>query len=310
MQMKAQILAVLGTLLISCGAFAQDREQAMVMSLGDTSSGKWSTSFFSISSVDNMTFGRTEPKDQRSFGGYNYLSLNYKLDQDRKVSFRLPFTYQTEGVDPYGEYVSARGDLQDVFVAMSFYDLGYLGPIDLSGAIKVYAPTSQMSKDSGLITRIRGELFVDYNFTRFSSITWVIKPGMFVQQNSAYFNETTAIGDDGLYVKSPISATKQFELEHYLELVADINQYFALKPRAGFDETWYYGSVSNDIDSSHMTKFVAGLGLEVRPMRGWNFTVGFQNETTLNSFKGKDVAYWQPENTSFTLLTNVFLFNL
>jgi hypothetical protein len=310
MQMKAQILSVIGLLLISFAAQAQDREQAMVMSLGDFSSGKLSTSYFSIYSIANMKPGKDEPDGGRNFGGYNYFSLNYKIDQDRKVSFRLPFTYQTAGYSEYGDYETERGDLQDIFVSMSFYDLGYIGAIDISGAIKLYAPTSQNSQDSGMISRLRGEFFFDWNFSRFSSLTYVLKPGMYFQGNTAYINSMAGVDDYGFYYSDPRSTTKQFELENYLELVADMNQYFALKPRLGFDEEWKYGSVANDIPATHVTKAVAGFGVEIRPARRWNMTLSVQNETILNSYKGKDIAFWQPENTSLVLLTNLFLFNL
>lgn len=310
MQIKAQILFVLSTLLLSFSAQAQDREQSMVMSLGDYSNGKMSTSYFSIYSVGNMKPGKDEPAGGRNIGGYNYFSLNYKLDQDRKVSLRLPFTYQTAGYNEYGDYETQRGDLQDIFVSMSFYDLGYIGAIDISGAVKLYAPTSANSQNSGMISRLRGEFFFDWNFSRFSSLTYVLKPGMFFQGNTAYINDMAGVDDQGFYYSDPRSTTKQFELENYLELVADVNQYLALKPRLGFDEEWKYGSVANDIPATHVTKAVAGFGIEVRPMRRLNMTFGVQNETILNSYKGKDIAFWQPENTSFIVMTNLFLFNL
>lgn len=309
MQKKAQILFVFATLLLSFGAHAQDREEAMVMSLGDSSNGKLSTTFFSISSVDNMRPGKADDGG-RTWSGYNYFSLNYKIDQDHKLSFRLPFVYQTEGTDKYGEKTSQRADLQDIHIALSFYDLGYIGPVDLNGAIKFYLPTSQYSQDTQMYARLRGELFAEYHITRFSSIKYVSKPDIYFQGRTSNFIADTAQFDDGGYVTDPRQSTKQYSLEHYLELVADVNQYFALKPKAGFDEDWRYGSVANELEAEHTTKAVFALGLEVRPFRALNFTIAIQNENNLSSYKGKDIAWFVPENTSYTLMTNLFLFNL
>ncbi len=310
MYLKALVILVLSAFWIVSPAVAQERDEANIISANmNASSNKWSSTFFSIASVDNFKPGKNVDNG-RSFGSYNYISLNYKRTQDTKLSLRLPFVYESGGADKYGSMVTEHAELQDVHVSYSMYDLGYIGPIDISGAVKVYVPSSENSQAAGMYARFRADLFFDYALTRFSSITYVVKPDIFWQSRTAYFNSNTAMFDDGGYVTDPRSTTKQYSLEHYLEFTGDINKYLSLKLKSGFDEDWMYSSVVEGLEGRQITKAVGGIGLQVRPLRGISFIVGIENKTTLGSYKGQDARFFMPENTSYTLMTNLFLLNL
>lgn len=298
------------TLALSCfasAAFAQEREESMVMSAGDSLLRKVNFTFFSIASVTNMR-PRKEAKSARSLGSYNYIGINHKLNSDRKVSLRLPFLYQTAGINEHGDQEKQEIQWSDVHVAYSIYDLGYIGDVDMTGNIKLYLPTSKYSAASNLIAKLRFETYFEYSIGRFSSITYAVKPDIYFQQRTAYFNSEIPQFNDGNYVTDPRQTTKQFSLEHYVEVVADLNKYFSLKPKAGFDEDWYHSSAVEELEGRHITKAKFGLGLEVRPVRGLTFTVGMQNEASLNPSRGKDVAFFLPENTQYSVMTNAFLF--
>lgn len=304
----SKVLAL--SLAFSClGSFsyAQEREESLVMSEGDSFSRNWKVTFFSIASVPNMSYGKTSTGD-RSLESYNYFSFNYKLDSDSKLSVRIPFTYNTAGQNDYADEVASMTDLQDVHFVYAKYDLGYIGDADISGNAKVYVPTSEFSQTAKMIMRLHFEGYVDYAIGRFSSIRYAVKPDIFWQRQTAYFNSGTPQYNDGTFKKDPRATTKQYSLEQYVQAIIDLNKYFAVKPQLGFDEDWYYSSSVEGLEGSHVTKFKASLGLEVRPFRGWNFTLGIQNATTLGSFKGRDVSYWQPENTEYTLMTNGLVF--
>lgn len=304
---KALALALTVTCL-SPFAYSQEREESLVMSAGDSFRRKWNATLFSIASVSNMSFGKKETSDTRSVDSYNYIGFNHKIDADTKFSVRIPFVYNTAGSNAYGDQVPSVMDLQDVHFAYSKYDLGYIGDIDIAGNVKVYLPTSAYSQNSKMVARLRMEAYFDYSIGRFSFLTYAVKPDIFWQRQTASFNPDTPQFDDGGYKKDPRSTNKQYSFEHYLEAVIDINRYFSIKPKAGFDEDWYYSSDVEQLEGNHVTKVKAGIGLEMRPMRGLTFTLGIQNQTTLGSFKGKDVAWGQPENTQYSLMTNAFLF--
>lgn len=299
------------TLLLSCfGPFvhAQEREESLVMSAGDSFRRKWNATLFSIASVSNMTFGKKVTSEARAVDSYNYIGFNNKIDADTKFSVRIPFVYNTEGQNQYGDQLSSVLDLQDIHFAYSKYDLGYIGDVDVSGNVKVYLPTSVYSQNSKMVARLRMEAYFEYAIGRFSSITYAVKPDFFWQRQTAYFNPDTPQYNDGNFKKDPRTTTKQYSFEHYIEAVLDINKYFSLKPKAGFDEDWFYSSDVEELEGNHLTKVKAGLGLEMRAMRGLTFTLGVQNQTTLGSYKGKDVVFGQPENTQYSLMTNAFLF--
>lgn len=306
--MVKKVLAL--SLAFSClgvHSYAQEREESLVTSVGDSFRRNWNVTFFSIASVPNMSYGKTQTGD-RSLESYNYFGFNYKIDSDNKFSVRIPFSYNSAGQNEYADEVVSTMDLQDVHFAYTKYDLGYIGDIDISGNIKIYFPTSEFAQNAKMVTKIRMETYFDYSIGRFSTLTYAVKPDIYWQRQTAYFNSDTPHYDDGSFKKDPRATTKQYSFEHYLEAVIDINKYFAVKPKAGFDEDWYYSSDVESLEGSHVTKVKAGLSLETRPMRGLTFNLGFQNSTTLGSFKGKDAAFWQPENTEYTLMTNAYVF--
>ncbi|WP_374073736.1 hypothetical protein [Bdellovibrio bacteriovorus] len=298
------------TLALSCfGTFvhAQEREESLVMSAGDSFRRNWNVTLFSIASVSNMSYGKTASGD-RAVDSYNYFGFNNKIDADTKFSVRIPFTYNTSGRNEYDDQVAATMDLQDIHFAYSKYDLGYIGDVDISGNVKIYMPTSAYSQNSKLVTKLRLEGYFEYAIGRFSSITYAVKPDIYWQRQTAYFDPETPQYNDGAFKKDPRGTTKQYSFEHYVEAVIDINRYFSVKPKVGFDEDWYYSSDVEELEGNHVTKVKAGMGLEMRPMRGLTFTLGFQNQTSLGSYKGKDVSYWQPENTEYSLMTNAYVF--
>lgn len=286
---------------------AQEREESLVMSAADSFRKNWNMTFFSIASVSNMSYGKKNTA-ARAFGSYNYFGLNHRLNPDEKVSLRIPFLYNSTGQNEYADHVRQEVKLHDVIVAYSMSDLGYIGDVDLSGNVKLYLPTSRFSQTQEMIAKLRFEAYFEYSIGRFSSITWAVKPDIFWQSRTAYLNEDTPVWEDGEFRRDPRSTNKRYSLEHYVELVVDLNRYFAVKPKVGFDEDWYYSSEVEKLEGNHVTKLKAGLGLEIRPVRGFTFTVGMQNSTSLNSYRGKDVAYFQPENTEYSLMTNALVF--
>ncbi|WII71709.1 hypothetical protein QJS83_14665 [Bdellovibrio sp. 22V] len=298
------------TLALSCFgtlAQAQEREESMVMSVGDSLRKNWNVTLFSIASQANMKPGKTETAG-RSQDSYTYFGINYKIDSDRKASLRLPFLFNTAGQNEYGDQVKSEFQLSDIHIAYSMYDLGYIGDVDISGNAKLYFPTSKYSENSGMITKLRLEAYFEYALGRFSSITYGIKPDFYWQSRTASFNQDIPQFDDGNYVTDPRQTNKQYSLMQTIEVVADINKYFSLKPRVGFDEDWYYSSDVEDLEGSHVTKAFYGLGLEIRPMRGLTFTVAMENSAILNSYRGKDIEFFKPENIQYSLMTNAFLF--
>lgn len=265
----------------------------------------WSTSFFSFAST------MTSQIDQgaAAVDSYNYLSLNRRLTQDTKFSLRVPFYYNTAGFNKYGDYEKQDVSMADVHLVYSMYDLGYIGDVDISGNLKLFLPTSEFSQDQKMIAKLRTEVFFEWAFGRFSSLTYVVKPDYYFQSQTAYFNKTMPRRTDGSWVSDPRSTTKIASLEHYIELDADVNRYLSIRPSIGFAEDWYYGSDAENLQGRHMTYARSGLGVEIRPARWINFTVGIENYAPLNRNKyGDPVALFRPKDNSVYLMTNAYLY--
>lgn len=304
MKLKSLILPVL-CLLIASPALAQEREEMQAMSTGDTYRKYWGLTLFSIASVRNSFRQVNEP---RTIDSYNYFGLNYRIDSDTRLSLRIPFLLNTEGYNMYNDKMVSKGQIQDIHVAYSRYDLGYIGDIDLSGNVKAYMPTSEWSAKSGMIARFRGEIYFEYAIGRFSAISYGIKGDIFWQRNRSYIDYSIPRFDDGNFMRDPRGTTRQYSLEHFVEAYIDINQYFTVKPRVGFDEDWYYSSETEALAGRHQTVLRSALGLEVRPFRGWRFTFAIQDQTRLQGNRGKDVAFWEPQNIQYSLMTNGSIF--
>ncbi|UYL07690.1 hypothetical protein B9G69_011595 [Bdellovibrio sp. SKB1291214] len=266
----------------------------------------WSLTFFSIASQANMKPGKTETST-RSLDTYDYFSLNYKVSGEERASLRLPFLYNTAGQDEYGEQQTSNFAMQDIHFVYQNYDLGYFGDIDLSGKVKVYLPSSKVSQEQGLITKIRLEGYADYRLSRRWSLAYVAKPDIYWQSQTASLNSSIPTFDDGMYVTDPRQTNKQFGLEHYLQVQWEINQMFAFSTKTGFVENWYHSSATEGLEGDHTTALRLGLNMWIKPVRGLSFSLGIGNDSMLGSYKGEDTKIWQPFNTQYSLMTNIYV---
>ena len=73
-------------------------------------------------------------------------------------------------------------------------------------------------------------------------------------------------------------------------------------------ERWENGSAAQNLDARHYTQFLYGASVWYRVTRGFMLTLVVENSTELVGYRGESVAYGQPQNTDFLLLTNYALF--
>ncbi|QLY24138.1 hypothetical protein [Bdellovibrio sp. KM01] len=299
---------LIASLLVSTSSFAAVLDGDDFVSATSVSgrANDWSLTFFSIASQANMKPGKST-SEARSVDTYDYFSINYKLGADQKAALRLPFNYNTAGMDEYGEKQTSNFSMQDIHFVYSNYDLGYFGDIDLSGKVKAYLPSSKVSQENGLITKIRLEGYADYNFNRSWSVAYVAKPDIYWQSQTASINTSIPTFDDGMYVTDPRQTNKQFGLEHYVQFQYYINSIFQITTKTGFVENWYHSSAVEGLDGDHTTALRLGASLWIKPARGFSFTLGVGNDSMLGSYKGEDTKIWQPFNTQYSLMTNIYV---
>lgn len=308
---KAVLLALYLLFIINQAQAEVLDEEAMVMSVGDAKNHSFSLTFFSMASVVNMKPGKQSPSlTERMIDTYDYLSLNYRLTNISKISMQLPVVLTSNGINEYGDQKSSRLAMGDIHFVYSNYDLGYIGDFDFSGNAKLFLPTSPYSQAARTIAKIRLEGFFLWQFAQYSSLQYVVKPDIFLQSQTAFFNpDDIPQYDDGTYMRDPRGTTKQYSLEHFLQVNFDLNKKYSVVPKVGFAEDWYYSSAAEQLEGGHVTKMRAGLSFELRPFTGLSFTFGVQNDTFISSASNDGtIAFFQPENSSYSLMTNVFLF--
>ncbi|WP_413581910.1 hypothetical protein [Bdellovibrio sp. HCB288] len=300
---------LLAGLFVSTSAFAAVLDGDDFVSATSVSgrTNDWSLTFFSVASQSNMKPGKTE-SGTRSVESYDYFGIRYKLNADERVALNLPFNYNTSGQNAYGDTVTSNFSLNDVHFVYSNYDLGYFGPIDYSGKVKLYLPTSKNSQNSGTITKLRLEGYADWQFAHSWSIAYVAKPDFYWQSQTASLNDQIGYRDDGMFFSDPRRTNKQFGLEHYVQLEWSLNEVFQVSTSVGFDESWYHASTVEQLEANHTTTFRSRVGFWIKPARGFSFTLGMGNDTMLTSgSRGEDVQFWQPQNTQYSLMTNIYV---
>lgn len=291
-----------GVLFTSLPVAAQEQTTSLSTTLGSPSDGdssKWKVSFFSIGSLTQ----KQVEQGGASYGFNGYLALNYKLSRTQRFSLRPVFNVNSTGLDKKGKVVQQGSSLGDAHVVYSDYEIATLGPAEVSTSFKLYLPTSEFSRSIHTIAKFRPETFVKYELGRFSSVTWVIKPDLFIQSQTTFEDRNGEPLKDGSYRRK---TTQLAALEHYLEFDANMNKYFSIKPSFGFKEDWYHSGGAPFLKSTHNTNAKLGLGVDVRPMRNLSFYLIAENQVKLNNRKDS-LRFFRPEDNSLVLLTNASL---
>ena len=300
---KFLFMSTLALTLSAAKSMAVTSEEMMGPGWGD-SLGGYGVSFFSIAST---TSTQLDSQDA-SIGSYNYFGLNWRLGSDTKASLRLPFTYDSQGQNKYGDQINSEVALSDIHAAYSMYDLGYIGDIDISGVAKIYFPTSEASQEMNTIAKFRFEVFGEYYFNRRWSLEYRIKPDLYWQTQKAYFNTTIPQFEDGNFVTDPRQTTKIASLEHILQLEYYVNRYLSFTTAGGFDEDWYNASATEDLPGGHVTYSSLSIGFSVRPLSKLSFLVQMTNKFRLESYRGQDIGPFRPENLQYSVMTNAAIF--
>jgi len=250
----------------------------------------WGVSFYSLA-----TAPMTQITETPSIFSYNYLALNYKLNKTQRYSLRPVFHYTTSGQNNYGGDVKSDIVLGDAHFVYSDYEIATLGPANVSTSFKFYLPTSQSSIDKGMLLKFRPETFISLNVNRYDTLTYAMKPDLFLQSRSS---NKDAGGREFM--------TNVFVLEHYVEYGASFNRTFTLKPSVGFVDSWSNPTQNPKVPNTHSTDAKLALALDISVMKGLNFSVIAENKFRVTD-RRDDVAVMRPEENSVLLITNASL---
>lgn len=256
--------------------------------------------FFSFAS----TTEKQNSKGGAAYDSYNYFGIQQKLTDSSKFGLRIPFLYSTLGLDKSGRQVESRSSLSDVILFYSennVYDLPFLSG---SGSLKLYLPTSDFSRAMKTYGQIRGELYNSYNFSKYSKLTYALKPEYHFQSQVVYLDPQVVKNEFGEFTSDPRRQNTQAKLEHYIEASFDFNKSVSIAPAVGFYEEWKYASKAEQLDGIHNRFSKQSIGLKLRPFSGWSFTLGREVKTKLTNLNGKAIRYNDPADTTLFLMTD------
>lgn len=222
--------------------------------------------------------------DTKTFS-YSYLSLNYKLNSEERVSLRTPFLYMSVG---YGEnkYVPL-----DMFISYSRSSVGELGDAKISTGARLYLPTSQQAFDSKMLMGFRAEVAAKLK-TENWKWGYYFKPDFYLYEQNEFLDSARG---------NRLSSSKMLKLEHYIEGERAFNRVFALRPYLGFEDNWY-NTADKKTKSNLKTDLIARLGLDINLSRKLGFSLGVENKTSV-TFRDKDWVPFSPEDNSLFLVT-------
>jgi hypothetical protein len=305
-------LKTLLALLVSVQVFAQNPEDPktslstspQVTDRDAISTSKpYKLSFFSIGGSK-----LTELERGGSAGFYNYLGISYKLDTSSQIAFRYVFFYDTAGFKRnfarnIDENIDHRTDVGDPYFQYTRYGLGKAGEWELTGKTSLYLPFSRASKAAKTIAYVRLEPNLTRPVGKFSSLKYIAKFDYFFQSQRVFLDEEVPRDDDGKTPESAVRTTRNMKLEHYMEFDWSLHKAFSIKPKAGFKESWDYGSGAEGKASKHNCAAVTSLGVEVKPSKSFAMYLAIENEAKVAELGGNKVRLGHPLDNSWVLIT-------
>lgn len=198
-------------MLFSGNLFASSSIQETI----NTDYSPWSLSAFSLIIAE---------ADQTQAGGslfsYNYIGPNYRLNNNERLAFKLPFLMNTAGHDRFnGQCVQDQdAELADPFVNYSNYDLVLLpGDIDVYWDGRVYLPLSKASRKQKMIGRLRSNFIFSRRITQALEVEWRNEFNYYHQSQTTYvasgINDQCEVGDNA----GP-SNTRRFAMDNWINI--------------------------------------------------------------------------------------------
>ncbi len=255
----------------------------------------FSVTFFSLGGITDQQFKSAGPSTE-FFD--NFISFNYKINHDFRISARPAFAYSTAGTNSRGDTVTNAIRARDFSFVAKWSNLledSLSTSLELANQFRLYLPSSDFSKDSGMIARLRYELEGRYSMARFSNFRYYAKPSYYFQRSTVYLDNSNP-----RYPYS-VKTTPKIDLEHGGEFSFGLSKMFAVKPGFEIQEKWSNSSVAENKDEYRSSMIRTGVGLEIRASRELNFTVGIDSNRDL-------IAVNKTPETAYTIITNVALF--
>lgn len=228
------------------------------------------------------------------FTSYNYVSVDYRLNFDSKLSLRPTFYINGAGNDFFGNHKESEVEMGDIYLQYYRYSMALLpGEIGLSGALRAYWPLSNTSREQTLISRVESKLLFVKPISYGVQLTYTFQPKYFIYKNKSYLKV------DGDY--QGVRTNKWGELLHYFELAERVGYNWGFAQSVGLKHQWYYSSATNNLDerSNEYTEVKLSAFIDLGDV---NFKFGLNTSKPTAELKRK-FALFKPEDTEYSLMT-------
>jgi hypothetical protein len=249
----------------------------------------WAVGWFNWATVNMRDFREGEGRLET----YNYLSFDYRLNWESKISIRPEFYMSGSGNDFSGHYAEGETEMGDIYAQYFHSRLALIGDrVGLAGAFRVYLPNSDNSKRQKQFTRLNARLIFQAPLGNGFWLTYHFRPAYFVQTQKAsqgeFFNTR---------------ANENYRLEQRLELSKIFTSRFGLHQEISVEHRRYYGSVPNDIEAR--TDGYFGMGTAASYYMGnVSFRGGVSYESKI-AMPDRNPALYNDRDTKYYLMTTV-----
>lgn len=261
----------------------------------------WSFSYFGLYS--------TEVEAQDQGGGrlstYNYFTASYRLEGDRKVAMRIPFTYNSAGYDEFNGDKNNEQEwlLQDFIFSIVDYNLILL-PFDIGvyWEGRVYAPTSKFSRQIKTIARFRNDMILSKYFSSQLVAEYSSKLNYYYQSQSAY--ENSFVDENGFDV-NVTSRTKKLYHDHWVSLWYRLRPGLSFGWLSGWEDTYYNKSDVNSGSNKpgkHEYKMGPQVAFELNSSANFIFQI---SDHAIQGENRNELGQFKSANTEATLLAFV-----
>jgi hypothetical protein len=229
--------------------------------LSSTAYSPFAFNFFSLVSLDGQRLQHPGPQ----VTSYNYVGMNYRVNQDQQFSVRPAFLYNFPGRNSFGDYDQGGLELHDVYVQYAFFNsLTLPGGIGTISQFRWHFPTGKSSRRRKTVGRAEGWFIFNRPFPHSIQVNWHFRPQWYFQSQTASINEFNySDGTPGANLRG----TQRYEINHYLEIGKILNDTWAVTTIIGTSLQDYYGSLNNDVE--RFRRETLNLGANVR----YNFSV-------------------------------------
>lgn len=251
----------------------------------------------------------TYDKGGASWSGSSYLSVNYKIDGDQRLSMRPVFYFNTAGFNKYGDSLSTETSLGDFYFVYSHYDLfeTKTDSYSLSFTQRLYLPTSDYSKATKMITRSGTSLLHKFQVARYSYFTISQGFDYYFQSQKASLDPKIQTYPDGVTKWDPRKGNQQMALSHNIEFVHSFSRHWEASARIGLYDSWFYGSdavaaaTGVSLDSKHSTELSGSLGGKYKMRHDTDLRASFTN----SAYLGTGYSFGRPNDNEVSVGANI-----